>query len=290
MTKEKKEKKMSAEECNAELSQEYDLAMHIGSVFVIMVFSFLGTTIPFIFKKYFSTSSLIFQSAKLVGSGVILSTAFNHMLTAAFENLSSPCAEIEYGALAGICALIGVLFTLVVQLIASETLSHLVSEESKADKEAINDHSQNHSTIKNIINEEADSHLNSKNNQCLGDINILEIGESSGQDNSCKDVHTHARHTYVDSGHNHSHGGVISHSNRISAYLLEFGIAIHSVIIGVALGVAREEFISLFIALVFHQFFEGIGLSSVISEAEFKKKWMAGILVVFCKFMKFVKI
>ncbi|KAG9068777.1 high-affinity Zn(2+) transporter zrt1 [Linnemannia hyalina] len=44
---------------------------------------------------------------------------------------------------------------------------------------------------------------------------------------------------------------------RISTYILEAGVATHSVIIGVTLGVSSgSEFIGLLIALLFHQFFE----------------------------------
>jgi zinc transporter 1/2/3 len=246
-------------ECDLIIDADYDLGLHIGSLFIVGAFSLLGTAIPFIFKKYFSMSSLLFQSAKLMGAGVILSTAFNHMLVASFENLTSPCSGIEFGALAGVCALIGVLFTLIVQLIASETLSSLVSEQ------------ETHSAASTL----KDGHGMSKASR----ESIVEIGESSALDDSCDKGHIHP--TNVDSGHDHSHGGVIAHSNRVTAYLLELGIALHSVIIGIALGLARDEFVSLFIALVFHQFFEGIGLSSVVAEADFGKKWIAVGLVVF---------
>ena len=84
-------------------------------------------------------------------------------------------------------------------------------------------------------------------------------------------------------GHNHSHGGAILHSDSLNAYLLELGIASHSIIIGIALGVARDEFISLFIALVFHQFFEGIALSAVVMEAQMKKTAVL-MMVIFCKY------
>ena len=67
-------------------------------------------------------------------------------------------------------------------------------------------------------------------------------------------------------GHQH---GVVFHdaaeSHRISTYLLEFGIALHSVLIGVALGTTTNEFVALFIALCFHQFFEGMALGAQIA-------------------------
>lgn len=60
--------------------------------------------------------------------------------------------------------------------------------------------------------------------------------------------------------HSHLQGLALPSDNqkRISTYILEAGVAAHSVIIGVTLGVSSgSEFIGLLIALLFHQFFEG---------------------------------
>lgn len=57
-------------------------------------------------------------------------------------------------------------------------------------------------------------------------------------------------------------------TNKISTYLLEFGIALHSVMIGLALGTTTDEFIALFIALCFHQFFEGMALGAQIARLD----------------------
>lgn len=52
---------------------------------------------------------------------------------------------------------------------------------------------------------------------------------------------------------------------RISTYILEAGVAAHSVIIGITLGVATgSEFTGLLVALLFHQFFEGTIRTSFI--------------------------
>ncbi|KAF9550002.1 high-affinity Zn(2+) transporter zrt1 [Mortierella hygrophila] len=56
---------------------------------------------------------------------------------------------------------------------------------------------------------------------------------------------------------------------RISTYILEAGVAAHSVIIGVTLGVSSgSEFIGLLIALLFHQFFEGFALGARIADLD----------------------
>ena len=54
---------------------------------------------------------------------------------------------------------------------------------------------------------------------------------------------------------------------------VELGIAVHSLIIGIALGIANDEFIPLLVALCIHQFFEGIAVASVLAQFKFKGKW-----------------
>ena len=63
------------------------------------------------------------------------------------------------------------------------------------------------------------------------------------------------------------------------AQVLEFGIAMHSFIIGVALGVSREpsEIKPLLVAITFHQCFEGIALGSCLIEAEYGRATYAAL-------------
>lgn len=71
-----------------------------------------------------------------------------------------------------------------------------------------------------------------------------------------------------DEEHTHSLLMVSDKTNWSTALLLEFGISVHSVIIGISLGSANDEFVALLIALSFHQFFEGLGLGNVLAEAQ----------------------
>ena len=64
---------------------------------------------------------------------------------------------------------------------------------------------------------------------------------------------------------------------QIAAFLiLEFGVIFHSVIIGLNLGTAGEEFNTLYPVLVFHQSFEGLGLGARLSAIPFpdRYKWL----------------
>ncbi|XP_010544345.1 PREDICTED: zinc transporter 1 [Tarenaya hassleriana] len=91
-------------------------------------------------------------------------------------------------------------------------------------------------------------------------------------------VHTHATH-------GHSHGSASSPPDgelpatvllrrRIVSQVLEVGIVVHSVIIGISLGASQsvETIKPLMAALSFHQFFEGLGLGGCISQAQFETR------------------
>jgi zinc transporter 1/2/3 len=62
--------------------------------------------------------------------------------------------------------------------------------------------------------------------------------------------------------------------NRVISQVLELGIVVHSVIIGIALGTSESSSTvrPLVAALSFHQFFEGMGLGGCIAQARFPLK------------------
>ncbi|KAJ1653987.1 hypothetical protein IWQ61_006007 [Dispira simplex] len=78
----------------------------------------------------------------------------------------------------------------------------------------------------------------------------------------------------IHSHHTHVHGDIflqgLDATRRPSTYVLELGIALHSILIGLALGTTSgTEFISLWVALVLHQFFEGFALGSRLASLTF---------------------
>ncbi|KAA8525225.1 hypothetical protein F0562_006911 [Nyssa sinensis] len=68
-----------------------------------------------------------------------------------------------------------------------------------------------------------------------------------------------------------------------TGFVLELGIVVHSVIIGISLGVSEspKTIRPLFAALTFHQLFEGIGLGGCISQAKFKSGAVAIMALFF---------
>ncbi|XP_030944345.1 zinc transporter 5-like [Quercus lobata] len=90
-------------------------------------------------------------------------------------------------------------------------------------------------------------------------------------------------------GHVHGSISVLEKSNssdlvrhRIISQVLELGIVVHSVIIGISLGTSEsaKTIKPLVAALSFHQFFEGTGLGGCISQAKFSHRTVA-IMVLF---------
>jgi zinc transporter 1/2/3 len=67
---------------------------------------------------------------------------------------------------------------------------------------------------------------------------------------------------------------------KLIVIIFEFGVAVHSVIVGLDFGVSTgQTAVTLFAALIFHQFFEGVALGTTISEADFAW-WLVMLMVI----------
>ena len=223
----------SSDECNNIDTGSYNTTLHIAAVFIEIAVSFLGTMIPIIGKKNprFQISDFVFSLGKNFGTGVILATAFIHMLAPAYENLTNDCLPDFFSGDYPFAPLFALLAVLSIQFIQTLATAHARGTLSTS---TVNATGYDYHTIES---------------------------ESSG---------AYGGHEH----HDHVHTLLLEKdksARRISTYMLELGIATHSVIIGITLGVARDdEFKGLLIALAFHQFFEGIALSTTVLDAGFK--------------------
>jgi zinc transporter ZupT len=83
----------------------------------------------------------------------------------------------------------------------------------------------------------------------------------------------------------HSHGGALSipaDARTISTYLLEFGCTMHSVIVGISLGIESDKFTVLLVALVFHQAFEGFALGARFAELQLRGWSEISLATIYC--------
>ncbi|KND01589.1 ZIP zinc/iron transporter [Spizellomyces punctatus DAOM BR117] len=239
----------AADPCAAEVEGEYNMALHIAAIFIIMALSFLGTMLPILGRRT-AKEKLPFQCLKLFGAGVILATAFIHMLMPAQMQLTDPCLPAhfqDYSAWAGAIALLGAFFAHFMQYSAMVILHHGKHKASDTSTTAY----ANDVRTRTLERGQPEPHM----------------------------IHQYAN-SHADEAHVHSL--ILADAEKtVMTYVLELGIASHSIIIGVTLGAAREEFKGLLIALCFHQFFEGLAVSTVVMDADLKKKMIAIGMVLF---------
>ena len=223
--------------CNPNYEGKFTTGWHVGAIFIQILVSFLGTAIPLWTKKKGGKyTKLILSLGRNFGNGVILATAFCHMLIGATERFSSPCLpsffQESYTAFAGVFCLLAILTVQLVQYLA-------VAYTHKAQTD-------------NSLQVEEDEPLIQGEKRKRHNSPYRSVAEDH-------DEHTHS--VLLSSGTD----------RKISTYMLELGIATHSVIIGITLGMCRDdEFTALCVALAFHQFFEGMALSSTVLSSGFR--------------------
>ncbi|XP_050232011.1 zinc transporter 1 [Mercurialis annua] len=224
------------------------LVFKLVAICSILIAGALGVTLPIFGKKIpaLNPENNVFFLIKAFAAGVILATGFVHILPDAFESLTSPCLkEKPWGEFpfSGFVAMVSAVITMMIDTFATGYFKR--------------------------------SHFNK----------ALPISEEKHEGHV--HVHTHA-------SHGHSHGSAALASNgddesagifrhRIVSQVLELGIVVHSVIIGISLGASQniDAIKPLIAALTFHQFFEGLGLGGCISQAKFKSRAIAGMVLFF---------
>eukprot|EP00026_Physarum_polycephalum_P008541 Phypoly_transcript_08629.p1 GENE.Phypoly_transcript_08629~~Phypoly_transcript_08629.p1 ORF type:complete len:358 (+),score=51.76 Phypoly_transcript_08629:402-1475(+) len=207
----------------------YTYPLHIGSVFIILVASFIGAVIPII-SKYTTTKFHLspFQICvgKCVGIGVVLACGLVHMLQPSNESLTSPCVPAAFNTVYPAYAFLYCLIAgLVMQFVDYVVLCYFQKLAASGNRPT------------------EESKLNSSASQEVPNIH---------------GGHMHGGFIYLES----------AMQKTISAYLLEFGVTVHSVFIGLTVGVADDTTLhALLVALFFHQFFEGVALGARIADA-----------------------
>ncbi|KAK5584520.1 hypothetical protein RB653_006132 [Dictyostelium firmibasis] len=247
------------DECSRESMIEYSKPIHIGAIFIILVCSALGTVLPIlathIRKLNIPKYSIIF--GKSIGIGVILACALIHMLQPSVESLSSSCLPDSftegYGAYPFLFALLA---AIVMQFLDFLFLTYITIK-----------HNKKQSLIK----------IDSNENLSTSNTAVVVITPNGGNDT--KSV------CGGSGGDGHVHGGSllmdIKSLKTIEAYLLEFGITMHSIFIGLTVGVVDDSSLkALLVALSFHQFFEGVALGSRISDAKLSSHWHEALLTL----------
>ena len=230
------------------------LGARISALFVIMIVSTCATFFPVVAKRVprFRIPVYVYLFARYFGAGVIVATAFIHLLDPAYSEIGpQTCVGMtgnwaQYSWCPAI-VLASVMFIFLLDFAAERYVE--VKYGLSADQDI-------QGAITDVV-------PNGK--------------ETDGPPRSYSqvDVPTDRRdfHTELESGA--TTAGRAAFRQQIAAFLiLEFGVIFHSVIIGLNLGVAGSEFGTLYVVLVFHQSFEGLGIGARMSTIPFAPRSM----------------
>ncbi|CAG8941435.1 unnamed protein product [Penicillium salamii] len=226
------------------------LGARISSIFVILFVSSAFTVFPVLSKRMpsWKIPQSVYLFARYFGTGVIVATAFVHLLDPAYKRIGpKTCVGqsgywSEYSWCAAI-VLVSIVVIFLLDLAAEVYVEHKYGVHR--DEEATN--------------------------VFLQDSNAPT--PAPGPAPTEKEVTTWTTEDDTVMAER-------SFRQQIAAFLLlEFGIIFHSVIIGLNLGVTGSEFATLYPVLVFHQSFEGLGIGARMSAIPFgKHTWLPWIL------------
>jgi zinc transporter 1/2/3 len=266
---------------------EYDgrLGARISSVFVIFAISTTVTFFPVLAKRVprLKIPLYVYLFARYFGTGVIIATAFIHLLDPGYASIGPNTCVGMTGNWAGyswppaIC-LTSTMLTFLMDFLAELYVEkkYGVSLNRQDERMVIVQDAPERQPVPTIgVVPQTQEHQGAG-----GDLNAsLEKGARTASPPSQTDVSSDDGewdlHDFKDAA-----SAERSFRQQIAALLvLEFGVIFHSVIIGLNLGVVGSEFTTLYPVLVFHQSFEGLGIGARMSAIPFKRKsWLPWIL------------
>ncbi|KAI9198511.1 hypothetical protein LWI28_017205 [Acer negundo] len=245
---------LSQSECEVESNNSCNnkakaLPLKIIAIVSILVTSMIGVSSPLLTRSIpaLHPDRNLFVIVKAFAAGIILATGFMHVLPDSFDMLSSSClSENPWHKFpfTGFVAMLSAIVTLMVDSLATSIYSK----------------------------------------KCNYGVVIPEVERDQEMAVPAPPSFGH--------GHGHGHGvhqlqskaGVEASQlmrYRVVAMVLELGIIVHSVVIGLSMGASNNTCTikGLVAALCFHQMFEGMGLGGCILQAEYKL--MKKLIMVF---------
>ncbi|KAF4769206.1 hypothetical protein N7455_008854 [Penicillium solitum] len=228
------------------------LGARVSAIFVIMIVSSAATFFPVLAQRAprLRIPIYVYLFAKYFGAGVIIATAFIHLLDPAYGEIGpNTCvgmtghwADYSWCPAIVLASLMGVFL----MDFGAERWVELKYGVCRADPEPMM--------------------------STGGEVRRVDSRASArhADDKQVKEVESQTSELAIER----------SVKQQLAALLiLEFGVIFHSVIIGLNLGVAGDEFATLYPVLVFHQSFEGLGIGARMSSIPFKKgSWLPWFL------------
>ncbi|KAL2075115.1 hypothetical protein VTL71DRAFT_57 [Oculimacula yallundae] len=313
---------------------DYDLPLHVAALFLVLAFSIMGAGFPVVAKRvtWMKIPPKVFFFTKHFGTGVLIATAFVHLVPTAFASLTNPCLPdlfiVQYPAMPGVIMMAALFALFVIEMyLKAKTGGH---SHGGPTGQGLDSHApaQGVGLAAQGAPRGASAPVQYRNEPEWSDDEYPDEKELS-----------YVRDSYVPEGSDpprrplrRSDTNYGSESemppwfqvffaqyvrqreemkNMISAYgprmaivpqlppnvdpetammaaepvideatyrkmsmnitLLEGGILFHSVFVGMTISITTDGFIILLVAILFHQFFEGLGLGSRIAAVPYPK-------------------
>ncbi|RVX66594.1 hypothetical protein B0A52_09471 [Exophiala mesophila] len=284
----------------------YNLPLHIGAVFIVLFVSGSACAFPLLALKVprLRIPSIFLFAARHFGTGVLIATAFVHLLPTAFIMLGNECLgdfwTSDYDAMPGAIALAAVFFVTIIEMVFTPVRSCYPSSSpasatnlenttqspenalaGSSPEPRVNSPRDNEVPMRNLgLLKGRSSSVGQRVSRLAENSEITELSERdqlqqvsnktnpdfSGKENS--DVLKIPVHFEIELTPEQKQRKAV-----MQCVLLEVGILFHSVFIGMALSVSTgSDFVVLLIAIVFHQTFEGLALGSRIADIKWENK------------------
>ncbi|VUC37306.1 unnamed protein product [Clonostachys rosea] len=238
---------MMEEGCDIVAEADNHFHLRIASIFIILVASAVGAIIPICLarkSKSCRIQELIFSICKYTGTGVIIATAWLHLLVPAAAELSDPCLEARLGAYpwAFAIALWTVMAMFSVEILANKfTMSG--GSASSADPSPFPARKESVETTSS----------GKTQGPLVSEIDVERVAAPSEKSAIREPDDTDVSHRSCA-------------SQMLALLILEFGAIFHSFFVGLTLGTTRQ-LVLLLIVLVVHQLFEGLALGARLADA-----------------------
>lgn len=264
----------------------YSSGIHVVALFVVLAASLVGALFPLLGRRVpaLRLPDYVYAVGKCTGTGVMLAVGLIHMMGEAAENFDAPCVpegfKAAYEAWAFLLAGIAMLLMHALDTVIGEVVHGWYERREKAaaaagkfpdeaEEEEERDSGCGHSHAHSPDLEDLEG-LEGMENP-LGSKGAV-VGAVPCSEHGCE---------------GHQHGVAVPESmgrvqRVVAAVCMEFGVTLHSVLVGLDLGVtSNDEVRVLMVALLFHQLFEGLAMGARLADASFHLSLEVVLMLVF---------
>ncbi|KAJ6524451.1 Zinc/iron permease [Mycena vulgaris] len=265
---------------------DVDSQPRIAAIFGIFFVSLFAVSFPGVSKRssFLRIPHVVFFIGKHFGTGVILSTAFCHLLQDSFEHLQNPAVKKQYpkvGKQTGLIILSSLLLIFLVEYISTSFVDHLHADPSAPSSPAGSPpQSRSQSQTRPELTESTPLlvpvHIRPKSHRLhhltcnilapprhcplsRHDGRLLSICVTTANLETVPHLPEEDPETEPERGQDAPKIG--RGRQVVGIIVLELGIMLHSLVIGLTLALTTGgDFTSLLTAIIFHQLFEGLSL------------------------------